>query len=271
MSTEQTTDITTTTTTTAPSTKKVYVSRFSTEYAAIVESLRTMEEQFNATKKAILTRMRDLQTKVTKLEKESDKIHARQAKRQRTSDPAQSFVGVNLPKRVNGDLLTFLQQNKEKLDEKLREKIQTFMSLNEVNQCILQLSKQNGVIVDNKYSFRNPNANAAFVASVHRLLVEICPAGFYATNINFESQIETRKMSSYFNHLLSRDAESEAYVATCVEAKKRAAVDAAPADVPAPAVDAPAPAAAVAEPEPASKKRRIVRKPTDKTTAVASE
>lgn len=271
MSTEQTTDITTTTTTTAPSTKKVYVSRFSTEYAAIVESLRTMEEQFNATKKAILTRMRDLQTKVTKLEKESDKIHARQAKRQRTSDPAQSFVGVNLPKRVNGDLLTFLQQNKEKLDEKLREKIQTFMSLNEVNQCILQLSKQNGVIVDNKYSFRNPNANAAFVASVHRLLVEICPAGFYATNINFESQIETRKMSSYFNHLLSRDAESEAYVATCVEAKKRAVDAAAPADVPAPAVDAPAPAAAVAEPEPASKKRRIVRKPTDKTTAVASE
>jgi hypothetical protein len=209
--------------------KPAYQSRFSAEYDGIFASLKSMEDSLLTAKKAILVKLRELQSKVTKLEKDQDKVQARAARRRNNPDPAQSFVGVNQPKRINPALLKFLEDNKSQLPDDCRKIVRTFMSLNEVNRCILNLGKVSGIVADNQYNFNNEGANKAIVASLRNLLVDMCPEGFYkdeagnSAPMNFGSLIQTRKMSGYFNHLLTRDDESQAYVEKLI-AEKRAAV-----------------------------------------------
>lgn len=230
-----TTEINTTTTvdaTESKTKKPAYSSRFAKEYESVFTSLKNMEDSFLANKKSILVALRDLQTKVTRLEKEQDKYQARAAKRRNNPDPAQSFVGVNQPKRIHAALLKFLDDNKAQLPEDCRTCVRTFMSLNEVNRCILNLGKVSGIVAENQYNFNNEGANKALVASLRNLLVDMCPEGFYKDDagksapINFGSLIPTRKMSGYFNHLLTRDDESNAYVEKLI-ADKRAKIAAA--------------------------------------------
>lgn len=255
--------------------KPAYQSRFAAEYDGIFASLKSMEDSFLAGKKAILVKLRELQSKVTKLEKDQDKVQARALRRRNNPDPAQSFVGVNQPKRINPALLKFLDDNKSQLPDDCRKIIRTFMSLNEVNRCILNLGKVSGIVVDNNYNFNNEGANKAVVASLRNLLVDMCPEGFYkdeagnSAPMNFGSLIQTRKMSGYFNHLLTRDDESQAYVEKLI-ADKRAAVATAAAtattDVTAvePVADVTTTSTTDSSAEPPAKKLRQIKR---KTTA----
>lgn len=255
--------------------KPAYQSRFSKEYDEIFGALKTMEDSLLSGKKLILVKLRELQTKVTRLEKDQDKVQERAARRRNNPDPAQSFVGVNQPKRINPALLKFLEDNKGQLPDDCRKCVRTFMSLNEVNRCILNLGKVSGIVADNQYNFSNEGANKAVVASLRNLLIEMCPEGFYkdeagnSAPMNFGSLIPTRKMSGYFNHLLTRDEESQAYVEKLI-ADKRAAVataaavtdDSTVASVTEPvATDANNTTDASSEP-PAKKLRQIKRKAT---------
>ena len=255
--------------------KPAYQSRFAKEYENIFASLKSMEDSLLTSKKAILVQLRELQTKVTKLEKDQDKVQARAAKRRNNPDPAQSFVGVNQPKRINPALLKFLDDNKSQLPEDCRKCIRTFMSLNEVNRCILNLGKVSGIVIDNNYNFGNEGANKAIIASLRNLLVDMCPDGFYkdeagnSAPLNFGSLTPTRKMSGYFNHLLTRDEESQSYVEKLI-ADKRALVAANNSSATAVATDVTpvventttdASADASSEP-PAKKVRQIKRKAT---------
>lgn len=254
--------------------KPAYQSRFAKEYENIFASLKSMEDSLLTSKKAILVQLRELQTKVTKLEKDQDKVQARAAKRRNNPDPAQSFVGVNQPKRINPALLKFLDDNKSQLPEDCRKCIRTFMSLNEVNRCILNLGKVSGIVVDNNYNFNNEGANKAVIASLRNLLIEMCPEGFYkdeagnSAPLNFGSLTPTRKMSGFFNHLLTRDDESQSYVEKLI-ADKRALVAAnissaatTATDV-TPAVEAVVTSDATNSDEPPTKKvRQIKRKAT---------
>ncbi len=253
--------------------KPAYQSRFAKEYENIFASLKSMEDSLLTSKKAILVQLRELQTKVTKLEKDQDKVQARAAKRRNNPDPAQSFVGVNQPKRINPALLKFLDDNKSQLPEDCRKCIRTFMSLNEVNRCILNLGKVSGIVIDNNYNFGNEGANKAVIASLRNLLIDMCPEGFYkdeagnSAPLNFGSLTPTRKMSGYFNHLLTRDEESQSYVEKLI-ADKRALVAAnnssattTTTDV-TPAVENTSDATTTSEEPPAKKVRQIKRKAT---------
>lgn len=253
--------------------KPAYQSRFAKEYDEIFTSLKNMEDSLLSAKKTILVKLRELQSKVTKLEKDQDKVQARAARRRNNPDPAQSFVGVNQPKRINPALLKFLEDNKGQLPDDCRKCVRTFMSLNEVNRCILNLGKVSGIVADNQYNFGNEGANKAIVASLRNLLVDMCPEGFYkdeagnSAPINFASLIQTRKMSGYFNHLLTRDDESQAYVEKLIADKRAAVATTATvnADVTATTVSEPVVTDATtdssAEP-PAKKLRQIKRKTT---------
>jgi hypothetical protein len=272
MSTTEINNTTTVDATESKTKKPAYNSRFAKEYESVFTSLKNMEDSFLANKKSILVALRDLQTKVTRLEKEQDKVQARAAKRRNNPDPAQSFVGVNQPKRVNAALLKFLDDNKAQLPEDCRTCVKTFMSLNEVNRCILNLGKVSGIVAENQYNFNNEGANKALVASLRNLLVDMCPEGFYkddagkSTGIDFNALIPTRKMSGYFNHLLTRDDESNSYVEKLI-ADKRANLAAANAvtavDTPAVADVTPVEAVSTSTEEPPTKKvRQIKRKVT---------
>jgi hypothetical protein len=261
--------------TTESKTKKpAYQSRFAKEYDEIFSSLKSMEDSLLTSKKAILVKLRELQTKVTKLEKDQDKVQARAAKRRNNPDPAQSFVGVNQPKRINPALLKFLEDNRTQLPEDCRTCIRTFMSLNEVNRCILNLGKVSGIVTDNQYNFNNEGANKTVVASLRNLLIDMCPEGFYkdeagnSAPMNFGSLIATRKMSGFFNHLLTRDEESQSYVEKLI-ADKRALIAANNASVATTTTDATpvvtepvVDASADSSEPPAKKVRQIKRKAT---------
>lgn len=266
--------------------KATFVSKFNPDFTSVLDNLRKMEESYMASKKAVLLSLKSLQTNVVKMEREYNRIAAKSARRVRQADAAQSFVGVNLPKRVSADMRKFLEDNKAGLPEKLQGAVREFMSLNEVNRCVLALANAAGVIDDNKYNFKKDGANAAFVSALRRLLVDLCPAGYYPNGpLSFDAVTETRRMSGFLNHLLNRDAESDAYVAARITEKRetmaseKAAAgeeDAAAAVAPAAASasEVPAPAAATAAPveavaasaeEPNQKKRKLVRKPATAT------
>lgn len=261
--------------------KKSYESRFSTEYSDIYAAFKSMDENYFNSKKLILLKLRELQSKVQKLEKESDKHEKRQNNRKKTAGPAQSFVGINQPKRIHPELLKFLESHKQKIREEIRDSVKTFMSLNEVTRCILDLAKGYNVVTEttnNNYNFRNDNADPTYVAGLRRLLVDLCPADYYkndkgeSTVIQFDSLIPTRKMSGYFNHLLTVDAESEAYKQQRIAdkiANTAATVDTTTttASVPStPVVDT----TPVVDEQPAAKKPRVIKRKTAGTETPAN-
>ena len=223
----------------------------------------------------------ELQSKVQKLEKESDKHEKRQNNRKKTAGPAQSFVGINQPKRIHPELLKFLDSHKQKIRKEIQDSVKTFMSLNEVTRCILDLAKGYNVVTEttnNNYNFRNDNADPTYVAGLRRLLVDLCPADYYknekgeSTVIQFDSLIPTRKMSGYFNHLLTVDAESEAYKQQRIAdkiANTAATVDTTTttASVPStPVVDT----TPVVDEQPAAKKPRVIKRKTAGTETPAN-
>lgn len=127
-----------------------------------------------------------------------------------------SFVGVNLCKRVHPELLELFYESEDTLTEHLNEMVDTFMTLNNINRCILHLAKAAGVVSQNKYNFHSEGANPQFVATMRRLLIDLRPEFFYTSfgygPIKFDEVTETRKMSLFLNHLLTSDKESNEYV-----------------------------------------------------------
>lgn len=202
--------------------KQAYVSRFAVEYQVLTDRLRHMDEQHLANKKAVLLAFKDIQIKVTRLEKEHDKVEEKKKRRARASAPSQSFVGVNLPKRVHPELLKLFNTNRSALTDELAAIVKTFMNLNQVNRCMLHLAKAANVVVNNKYNFHNEGAKPEFVADVRRLLIDLCPENFYKEAggpIKIDELVETRNMSRYLNHLLTRDEESTKFVEALIAKK----------------------------------------------------
>jgi hypothetical protein len=213
------------TTTPVVAKKNPYVSRFSSQFNEIVAALMTMKKNYAESEKTILIALKNYNTKVVALEKAFDKYDKK--RRDRVIDASQSYVGVNQPKRVHHDLLSFLEANKSRIGEKASKCVRPFMSLNEVNQCILNLSKTAGVVSENKYKFNASTAEASFVNSLRDLLVTKCPANFYQIPLDFNAEIETKKMSSWFKHLLTEDADSKAFTQTLIDEKRAAIASAA--------------------------------------------
>ncbi len=207
--------------------KAPYVSRFSTKFNDILNAINGMRKSYTEGEKTLLIALKTFNTSVIALEKAHDRHESK--RRNRVVDASQSYVGVNQPKRIHVDLLSFLEANKSRVGEKASKCVRPFMSLNEVNQCILNLAKASGVVVENKYKFNAPTAEAPFVNSLRDLLIGRCPSGFYQTPLDFNNEIETKKMSSWFKHLLTEDAESKAFTQKLVEEKRTALANAAAA------------------------------------------
>ncbi len=226
----------------------------------------------------VLKLVKQMVSESTKREKALDRYTKREAARKnRPKKPAHSVVGVNQPKTLNPELVTFLRANAEKMSEKARGMVNDIMSLNHVKQCVQSLAAAANVITkDSNYDFRAEGADAAFVASMRRLLVDLVPAGYYkdaegnVTGLNFDEKVKTNKITKFFDHLLTTTDASKAFTAQKIaELTEKAAAAAAAAVAPAaeevaaaaePVVVAPAPVAAAAEPQPEAKKRKIVPK-----------
>ncbi len=232
----------------------------------------------------VLKLVKQMVSESTKREKALDRYTKREAARKnRPKKPAHSVVGVNQPKTLNPELVTFLRANAEKMSEKARGMVNDIMSLNHVKQCVQSLAAAANVITkDSNYDFRAEGADAAFVASMHRLLIDLVPAGYYkdaegnVTGLNFDEKTKTNKITKFFDHLLSTTEASKAFTAQkIVELTEKAAAAAAAAPVAdeavvaaaEPVVVAPAAVAASSVPEPEVKKRKIVPKKAATTTA----
>lgn len=225
----------------------------------------------------VLKLVKQMVTESTKKEKALDRYTKRDmARKSRPKKPAHSVVGVNQPKSLNAELVTFLRANADKMPEKAKGMVNDIMSLNHVKQCVQALASAAGVITkDSNYDFRAEGADAAFVSSMRRLLVDLTPAGYYkdaegnVIAINFDEKIKTNKITKFFDHLLTTTDASKAFTAQKIaELTEKAAVAAAAAaaattseETPAaPVVVAAAAPAPAAVPEPEVKKRRIVPK-----------
>jgi hypothetical protein len=222
----------------------------------------------------VLKLVKQMVSESTKREKALDRYTKREAARKnRPKKPAHSVVGVNQPKTLNPELVTFLRANAEKMSEKARGMVNDIMSLNHVKQCMQSLAQAANVITkDSKYDFRAEGADAAFVSSMRRLLIDLVPAGYYkdaegnATGLNFDDKVKTNEITKFFGHLLTTTDASKAFTAQKIaELTEKAAAAAAAAPVEntvEPVVVEPAPVAAAAPvaAEPEVKKRKIVAK-----------
>lgn len=229
----------------------------------------------------VLKLVKQMVSESTKREKALDRYTKREAARKnRPKKPAHSVVGVNQPKSLNPELVAFLRANAEKMSEKARGMVNDIMSLNHVKQCVQSLAQAANVITkDSNYDFRAEGADAAFVASMRRLLVDLVPAGYYkdaegnVSGLNFDEKVKTNKITKFFDHLLTTTDASKAFTAQKIAelTEKAAAAAAAPVEAAAPepvVVEAPVAAAAAPAAEQPEKKRRIVaKKAAPSTTA----
>jgi hypothetical protein len=250
------------------------------QIAAMIADKRKADLKFE---QDILKLVKQMVTESTKREKALDRYTKRDmARKSRPKKPAHSVVGVNQPKSLNAELVTFLRANADKMPEKAKGMVNDIMSLNHVKQCVQSLASAAGVITkDSNYDFRAEGADASFVSSMRRLLIDLVPAGYYkdaegnVIGVNFDEKIKTNKITKFFDHLLSTTDASKAFTAQKIaELTEKAAAAAAAAATasteeaaaPAPVVvAAAAPVAAVPEPE--VKKRRIVPKKAAAATA----
>lgn len=221
----------------------------------------------------VLKLVKQMLSESTKREKALDRYTKREAARKnRPKKPAHSVVGVNQPKTLNPELVTFLRANADKMSEKARGMVNDIMSLNHVKQCVQSLAAASNVITkDSNYDFHAEGADAAFVASMRRLLIDLVPAGYYkdaegnVIGLNFDEKVKTNKITKFFDHLLTTTDASKAFTAQKIVelTEKAAAAAAAPAveTVVEPVVVEPVvAAAAVVEQQPEVKKRKIVAK-----------
>lgn len=248
------------------------------EIAAMIANKRKADLKFE---QDVLKLVKQMVSESTKREKALDRYTKREAARKnRPKKPAHSVVGVNQPKSLNPELVAFLRANAEKMSEKARGMVNDIMSLNHVKQCVQSLAQAANVITkDSNYDFRAEGADAAFVASMRRLLVDLVPAGYYkdaegnVSGLNFDEKVKTNKITKFFDHLLTTTDASKAFTAQKIAelTEKAAAAAAAPVEVAAPepvVVEAPVAAAAAPAAEQPEKKRRIVaKKAAPSTTA----
>jgi TolA-binding protein len=226
------------TTTDTTTRKPAYKSRYTELYERASHVMQKMQKQHNEGVRELAQVLKDLQSRVQRLERDADKHEARSQRRKQNTGPEQSFQGVNQCKRVNPELHKFLQENTAQMSEGVRDLVRPIMSLNEVNRCVLAIGKTVGVVVEvaspkdesstaakNRSSWfyvltkTDTPAGQVFVDSLRRLLVDLWPAGIEG-QINMAEQIEIRKMSRYFKHLLTVDEESQKYVAGRIEEKR---------------------------------------------------
>jgi hypothetical protein len=250
---------------------------FSSALSPIADQIATMiAEKRKADLKfeqEVLKLVKQMVSESTKREKALDRYTKRDmARKSRPKKPAHSVVGVNQPKSLHPELVTFLRANADKMPEKAKGMVNDIMSLNHVKQCVQSLATTANVITkDSNYDFRAEGADAAFVSSMRRLLVDLVPAAYYkdengaTININFEDKIKTNKITKFFDHLLTTTEASKAFTAQKIAelTEKAAAAAAAAPEEAAPVVVAPAPVVAAPTPAPESgevKKRRIVPK-----------
>jgi len=250
------------------------------QIAAMIAEKRKADLKFE---QDILRLVKQMVTESTKREKALDRYTKRDmARKSRPKKPAHSVVGVNQPKTLNAELVTFLRANADKMPEKAKGMVNDIMSLNHVKQCVQSLASAAGVITkDSNYDFRAEGADASFVSSMRRLLIDLVPAEYYkdengaAIGVNFDEKIKTNKITKFFDHLLSTTDASKAFTAQKIAelTEKAAAAAAAAATATAEEAAAPAPvvvaaaAPVAAVPEPEVKKRRIVPKKAVGATA----
>lgn len=232
----------------------------------------------------VLKLVKQMVTESTKREKALDRYTKRDmVRKNRPKKPAHSVVGVNQPKTLNAELVTFLRANADKMPEKAKGMVNDIMSLNHVKQCVQSLAAAANVITkDSNYDFRAESADPAFVSSMRRLLVDMVPAGYYkdaegnTIGVNFDEKIKTNKITKFFDHLLTTTDESKAFTAQkIVELTEKAAAAAAAAAnateeaaaAPVSVVVAAAEPTPVAVPEPEAKKRKIVPRKAATVTA----
>ncbi len=251
------------------------------QIAAMITEKRKADLKFE---QDILRLVKQMVTESTKREKALDRYTKRDmARKSRPKKPAHSVVGVNQPKSLNAELVTFLRANADKMPEKAKGMVNDIMSLNHVKQCVQSLASAAGVITkDSNYDFRAESADPAFVSSMRRLLLDLVPADYYkdengaTIGVNFDEKIKTNKITKFFDHLLTTTDESKVFTAQKIAELTEKAAAAAAAAATASSEEAAAPVAAVvvaaaapvaAVPEPEVKKRRIVPKKAAVATA----
>lgn len=277
------------TTATTTDKKAVFQSSLTPFVSKIVSLIKEKHDANAKWDQEIMKTLRTLLSESVKSEKTLQKYTKRAANRKANTSPAHSFVGVNQPKSLHPELVSFMRANVANMPEDVRGIVGDIMSLNQVKKCIQALGKWAKVVDNSVYNFKGADVNPAYVSSMQRLLIDLVPAGHYkdaagtVITVTFDEPIMTNKITKYFDHLLTVTDASKSFTGERVNEK--AAQIAAAAVTSAAALEAveametestPAVAAVAAvestettttETEPEVKKRKIQRKPAAATKA----